>query len=284
MLLLVHSILVLGDNPAQDIFILAGQSNMTGRGGVVDGKWDGNVPPECQPNLSILRLTADLSWEEASDPLHADIDVGRICGVGPGMAFANEIRTHGSGIGMLGLVPCAIGGTSISKWARGSRLYDQLVTRANASVKDGGAIRVLLWYQGESDTGTKETAEAYKGKLEKLIRDLRSDLNLSSLPFIQVALASGEGEFVETVRKAQLEINLPKVKCVDAKGLPYTSPQYLRSRWVSSWLMHFSIPFYICSNQISLTDFPAEKDECLSRYNYEIQLSNIVGNFAAILD
>ena len=36
----------------------------------------------------------------------------------------------------------------------------------------------------------------------------------------QVALASGEGEFVETVRKAQLEINMPNVKCVDAKGLP----------------------------------------------------------------
>ena len=35
----------------------------------------------------------------------------------------------------------------------------------------------------------------------------------------QVALASGEGRFVEVVRKAQLEINLPNVKCVDAKGL-----------------------------------------------------------------
>ncbi|XVE70142.1 hypothetical protein DITRI_Ditri10aG0047900 [Diplodiscus trichospermus] len=215
-LLLALSILVFGDSPAQDIFILAGQSNMAGRGGVADGKWDRIVPPECQPNPSILRFTANLTWEEARDPLHADIDVGRICGVGPGMAFVKEIISQWSRIGVVGLVPCAVGGTAISKWAKGGRLYDKLVTRANESVKEGGAIRAFLWYQGESDTGTIESAQAYKGRLQKLIQDLRSDLNLPTLPFIQVALASGEGKFVETVRKAQLEINMTNVKCVDA--------------------------------------------------------------------
>lgn len=37
--------------------------------------------------------------------------------------------------------------------------------------------------------------------------------------YMQVALASGEGTFIETVRKAQLEISMPNVKCIDAKGL-----------------------------------------------------------------
>lgn len=36
---------------------------------------------------------------------------------------------------------------------------------------------------------------------------------------MQVALASGEGKYIETVRKAQLQLDLPNVKCVDAKGL-----------------------------------------------------------------
>lgn len=36
---------------------------------------------------------------------------------------------------------------------------------------------------------------------------------------MQVALASGEGKFIEKVRHAQLGIRLPNVKCVDAKGL-----------------------------------------------------------------
>lgn len=36
----------------------------------------------------------------------------------------------------------------------------------------------------------------------------------------QVAITSGQGSYVESVRKAQLGLKLEKVKCVDAKGLP----------------------------------------------------------------
>lgn len=36
---------------------------------------------------------------------------------------------------------------------------------------------------------------------------------------LQVALASGEGQFVDVVRKGQLDVKLGNVKCVDAKGL-----------------------------------------------------------------
>ncbi|XP_061353986.1 probable carbohydrate esterase At4g34215 [Gastrolobium bilobum] len=205
---------------AKDIFILGGQSNMAGRGGVHMGKWDGNVPPECKPNPSILRLSEKLQWEEAREPLHADIDVAKTCGVGPGMAFANEV-VKVLGAGCVGLVPCAVGGTRISQWSRGSHLYNELVQRSTHSMRDGGGgtIRALLWYQGESDTVREEDAEAYKHKMETFIMDLRSDLHLPSLLVIQVALASGEGKFTEKVRQAQLGITLPNVKCVDAKGL-----------------------------------------------------------------
>ncbi|RDX73215.1 putative carbohydrate esterase, partial [Mucuna pruriens] len=202
----------------RDIFILAGQSNMAGRGGVVGGKWDGDVPAECRPGPSIWRLNAGLEWEEAREPLHADIDVGKTCGVGPGMAFANEV-VKASGAGFVGLVPCAVGGTKIEQWERGSRLYNQLVQRAIHATRDGGTIRALLWYQGESDTVREQDADAYKHKMESFIFDLRSDLSLPSLLLIQVALASGEGKFIEKVRRAQMGITLPNVKCVDAKGL-----------------------------------------------------------------
>lgn len=181
MLCLAGSTLVLRqNNTAKDIFILAGQSNMAGRGG--------NIPPECRPNPSILRFTANLDWKVAREPLHVDIDVGKVCGVGPGMAFANKIvRSHGSGTGIIGLVPCAVGGTSVNKWGKGSRLYGQLVKRGSEALKDGGGtIGAILWYQGESDTLNKEDAETYEGKVVKLIEDLRLDLNLPSLPFIQV--------------------------------------------------------------------------------------------------
>ncbi|CAO2833961.1 unnamed protein product [Amaranthus hypochondriacus] len=216
LLFLLNSSLILA-KPPQNIFILAGQSNMAGRGGVKNGKWDGFIPPECNPNPKILRFTAQNSWVLAHEPLHVDIDVGKTCGVGPGMGFAHGLLIlGGSEIGSIGLVPCAVGGTKISEWGRGTVLYDQLVRRAKAA---GGKIGGVLWYQGESDTVNVEDAEGYKGRMEKFIGDLRSDLALPSLLVIQVALASGEGKFIEKVREAQLGIKLANVKCVDAKGL-----------------------------------------------------------------
>lgn len=195
---------------------------MAGRGGVIrhphqhHNHWDGVVPPECQPHPEILRLTAKLHWVEAHEPLHADIDTKKACGVGPGMSFANAVRER---VGVLGLVPCAVGGTAIKEWARGKALYETMMKRAKESVKEGGEIKGLLWYQGESDTSSEHDADAYQGNMEKLIQNVREDLVLPSLPIIQVAIASGDEKYLEKVREAQLSMNVPNVVCVDAKGL-----------------------------------------------------------------
>ncbi|GAV62291.1 DUF303 domain-containing protein [Cephalotus follicularis] len=207
-------------SPTQ-IFILSGQSNMAGRGGVTKHHhWDGVVPPECQPNpSSILRLTANLHWEPASEPLHADIDTKKVCGLGPGMSFSNTLLKGRVGV-VVGLVPCAVGGTAIKEWARGEPLYESMVKRARESVRCGGEIKGLLWYQGESDTSARHDAEAYKTNMEKLIDNVRGDLGLPSLPIVQVAIASGDKKFMEEVREAQFGIDVPNVVCVDARGLP----------------------------------------------------------------
>ncbi|KAI3876016.1 hypothetical protein MKX03_026252 [Papaver bracteatum] len=222
----VHGSRSLNSFLEKNIFVLAGQSNMSGRGGVVNQTWDRIVPPECQPNPSILRLNSQLKWEKAREPLHFDIDVTQTCGIGPGMSFANTIRDLDPSIGIVGLVPCAVGGyhgTKISEWEQGTSLYNQLIERTKSSVKKGGKIRAILWFQGESDTVTSEDAEMYSKKLKKLILNLRTDLQLPKLPFIQVALASGQGHFLGTVRKSQLELNLPNVRCVDAYGVPLST-------------------------------------------------------------
>ncbi|KAL3734874.1 hypothetical protein ACJRO7_024105 [Eucalyptus globulus] len=211
----------------KSIFLLGGQSNMAGRGGVVNDtstgridKWDGVVPPECSRNPSILQLAANLTWVEAREPLHADIDVNKTNGIGPGMAFANTVLGRDRSLGLVGLVPCAIGGTRISEWERGTFLYDQLMRRARAGTNDGGTIKAFLWYQGESDTVEESDAVQYKGRLEKFFTDVRTDLQSPELPIFQVAIASGQGPFTDTVRKVQLGLDLPNVRTVDAKGLP----------------------------------------------------------------
>ncbi|KAL5559092.1 hypothetical protein UlMin_035303 [Ulmus minor] len=214
----------------KNIFILAGQSNMAGRGGIIDSYasrsqiWDGIVPPACRPNPSILRLNAKLAWEEAHEPLHAGIDVYNINGVGPGLAFANAVLAKNTDFGVIGLVPCAIGGTNISQWEKGGLLYERMVKRARASVEDGnGIIQALLWYQGESDTVVRKDAETYKQRLEKLFDDIRLDLMSPMLPIIQVALASGEGRFIDKVREAQFGTELLNVRTVDPLGLAVRS-------------------------------------------------------------
>ncbi|KAL3537393.1 hypothetical protein ACH5RR_000759 [Cinchona calisaya] len=195
---------------------------MSGQGGVMKNKWDGIVPPECSPNPKILKFNAGLEWEEAKEPLHDGIDVTITNGIGPGMPFASSLlKKTNSSFCVVGLVPCAVTGTKIIEWQKGTNLYNELVIRAEAALLEGGGtIEALLWYQGESDTVRLTDANAYKARLQQFITDLRGDLKLPDLLVIQVALASGARYYLEIVREAQLNTDLPNVKCVDAKGLP----------------------------------------------------------------
>ncbi|KAM0857969.1 hypothetical protein ACQ4PT_048123 [Festuca glaucescens] len=215
-----------GERTPTLVFILAGQSNMGGRGGAtVGGRWDGRIPPECASSPRTLRLSPGLHWEEAREPLHAGIDIGNVLGVGPGMSFAHAVlRSDKTPRGaVVGLVPCAQGGTPIASWSRGTDLYDRMVARARAAVAGLGGRRKLaaiLWFQGETDTIRREDALAYAGRMEAMVRDVRQDLGMPDLLFIQVGLATGQGRFVDLVRKAQTAVRAPNLRYVDAKGLP----------------------------------------------------------------
>lgn len=209
----------IANSQVKNIFLLAGQSNMSGLGGVVNNTWDGIVPPECSPNPAILKLDAKLQWVEATEPLHADIDANVTCGIGPGMPFANSLLNKTSFLGEVGLVPCAMAGNKISQWQKGTFLYNQLVMRAKAdAVQECGVTRAMLWYQGESDTTLLSNANAYKGKMQQFFTDLRSDVGIPDLLIIQVALASGTN-YTDIVREAQLNPDLANVVTVDARGL-----------------------------------------------------------------
>jgi Carbohydrate esterase, sialic acid-specific acetylesterase len=65
-------------------------------------------------------------------------------------------------------------------------LYQHMIDRAKAALTSGGKIGAILWYQGESNTVKHEDAYSYGARLKKLIIDLRSDLDLPHLLFIQV--------------------------------------------------------------------------------------------------
>ncbi|CAN6302714.1 unnamed protein product [Urochloa humidicola] len=219
-----NPMMVVADVPPSDkvIFLLAGQSNMAGRGGVVGNRWDGVVPWDCAPSPAVLRLSPDLRWEPAREPLHQGIDAANhAVGVGPGMAFANALLRSGrAGAPVVGLVPCAVGGTRMADWARGTELYGEMLRRARVALETGGRIGALLWYQGESDTVRWSDATEYARRMGMLVRDLRADLAIPHLLVIQVGLASGLGHYTQVVREAQKGIKLRNVRFVDAMGLP----------------------------------------------------------------
>lgn len=159
------------------LFLLAGQSNMAGRGKVDD---EGR---KAQPGIHALNK--DLAWQPATDPLHWDKPAA---GVGVGKPFAAIIAARQPGIS-IGLIPAACGGSSIDSWTPGgyhdqtkSHPYDDALARARRAQQDG-VLKAILWHQGESDSGPAKAAQHEK-KLTALIARFRSDLNEPDLPFI----------------------------------------------------------------------------------------------------
>jgi hypothetical protein len=166
------------------LFLLAGQSNMAGR-----GLAPSPLPPPFRPHPRVLRLAASRRWAVAAPPLHADIDTHKACGLGPAMPFAHRLLQEAAGDSslVLGLVPSAVGGTRIWMWARGEPLYEAAVARARAALgAGGGTLGAVLWFQGESDTIELDDATAYGGRMERLVTDLRADLGIPDLLVIQV--------------------------------------------------------------------------------------------------
>jgi len=86
----------------------------------------------------------------------------------------------------IGLVPCAWGGSAIAEWERGQVLYDRMIERTKAAMQNGGTLKALLWYQGESDADRKSRAEQYEQKLITFFNNVRADLQSPDLPIFQV--------------------------------------------------------------------------------------------------
>jgi hypothetical protein len=157
------------------IFLLAGQSNMAGRGIIEAG--------DTVSSPLVLTLNKNNEWVQAKEPLHY-YEPGRT-GLDCGLSFGKELsKKYGKEI-TIGLVPCAIGGSSIEQWLgdstyRGVALYSNFLQKAKKA-SQYGIIKGMLWHQGESNTGTKSHID-YKKKLESFFTKLRADVQQPEMP------------------------------------------------------------------------------------------------------
>ena len=157
------------------IFLMAGQSNMAGRG-IIEAE-------DTLSNPLVLTLNKNNEWVYAKEPLHY-YEPGRT-GLDCGLSFGKEISKKLGNQITIGLVPCAIGGSSIEQWLgdstyRGVTLYSNFLQKAKAA-SQYGIIKGMLWHQGESNTGTKNHVD-YKNKLKSFFSKVRTDLQQRDMP------------------------------------------------------------------------------------------------------
>lgn len=180
------------------IFIMAGQSNMAGRG-IVE-------PQDTLPNARILTVTLDNEWIVAKEPLH--LYQPKLTGMDCGVEFARELLKNVGDSITIGLVPCAVGGSNIQAWAgdsvfNGVQLFSNFREKAGMAMMSG-TIKGILWHQGESDAFS-EKIPVYKPKLEYVLIGIREFLGDNSLPIIMGEL----GAYTNTTKRQKnwAEIN-----------------------------------------------------------------------------
>lgn len=193
-----------------DIWVLAGQSNMQGYG-LLTGEQPAN------PKVMMFGLNNE--WMPATPPTHRvytaaapvfkNLILAKNPGIteeawnkmaegerkmpanttGPERSFAELVAgVTGHNIGLL---PCALGSTSMADWSPATRdqgdrsLYGNMIQRIKMV---GGRIKGVLWYQGESDAGNATTINAYPSAFLELVDSIRRDTGIPDLPFVYVQI------------------------------------------------------------------------------------------------
>jgi hypothetical protein len=178
-----------------DLYLLIGQSNMAGRGAVEE--------EDRREHPRVLTLNRENQWVPAKDPIHFD---KKIAGVGPGRSFG-LVMADQKPARTIGLVPCAVGGSSIRCWEPGAihkqtqtHPYDNMLKRMQIA-RQSGTLKGILWHQGESDSAMGLDG-TYDDKLIQLIERLRQDLGAVQAPFVIGQLGEFEGRPWNAGRKA----------------------------------------------------------------------------------
>ncbi len=205
-LLLFSNVLLRGDPAGLQLFLLVGQSNMAGRGPI--------EAADLVPHPRVLMLTKDLQWQPAIDPVHFDKP---IAGVGLASTFARVVAAAEPDT-TIGLIPAAVGGTSLDEWRVGGPLYTEAIRRAKIA-QQRGKLAGILWHQGEADS-SPDHAATYAARFATMIAAMRQELGAENVPLIvgETGRFRADGSAINAVL-AQLPTTIPRCAFVSAEGL-----------------------------------------------------------------
>jgi hypothetical protein len=215
---------------AVEVFVLAGQSNMSG----------GGLPLTlASPTNARLLIWRGDHWEVAADPLAPPLKPGSTQGIGPGMTFGLQLLKRQPGI-RVGLIMCAQGGSSMEEWDPSGPLYAACTAQIRAT---GSKIAGTLFLQGESEARTVTKAAAWLPGFTRLFAAFRKDTNRAPFVLGQIGTLDPKYEGQQLVRDAQAEaaktFGLPLVRTADlpTDGLHFTVPAYrvIGARFAVAW-------------------------------------------------
>jgi len=204
-----------------ELFVLVGQSNMSGR-----GRLDRSSAPSTR---SIYVFGNDYRWHRATEPLDSGdrqvdaVSLDVVVGVGPGLAFAERYAQLNPAV-PIGLIPCAMGGSAIAEWRRDlddSTLYGSMLKRCRAA-SVMGRVRGVLFFQGESDARA-DLAPVWKQHFEEWVSSVRRDLDDPQLPVVFAQLGNGQKSADPAswnrLQRLQAEVDIPHVGLVVTRDL-----------------------------------------------------------------
>lgn len=175
-----------------DVYICAGQSNMSG--------YSGNLTGATEPIPEVHRYHNDGTWGQATEPADASLlQLDRISLENPLHSLMLPFgRALYAATGVpVAVVPTSLGGTNLyAQWQRNAVRPDWRATlygsmRHRAQVATGGAAPAgFLWFQGESDSLAGRTTAEYVADLEQLLAQVRSDLAAPDLPAVVAQLGT----------------------------------------------------------------------------------------------
>lgn len=210
------------------IYLLAGQSNMDGRGKTRD--LTGKLAAYAEPLDTVLIRYASgghkRKLRESGGLIHLQPGCNENAGqFGPELGFGHAMAKARPQQNIL-LIKVSEGGTNLhSDWSPESEksLYHRLIQvigETRAHLTEHGAtheIAGMIWHQGESDSGR---ADAYADLLTAFMGRIRQDLELPKLPFVIGELCVDNPGYQNLIAaQKQVAKDVPGVGFASSKGL-----------------------------------------------------------------
>jgi len=206
-----HKRIVRQVDPPAHVYIVAGQSNATGRGD------PDALPADYKLDYPAVQLAAQIDCDDTyPDPCTSEATewgdlAPRLTQHGVELSFGRALQARGGRD--VYILQCGTGGTGMVSWEPdrvvGARLYQRMfefLAARQAELRPINSVRALIWIQGEADAKNVNHAAWYESRLTEFIAAVRADIR-DALPVVLTQLhAEADYPYCDVVRAAQVAI------------------------------------------------------------------------------